>query len=49
MINNLRLWDVEIPVEDELDYPTLEFRRAVQDITAVLYPDDSNYEGKNFD
>lgn len=49
VINNLRLWDVEIPVEDELDYPTLESRRAVQDITAVLYPDDSNYEGKNFD
>lgn len=46
VINNLRLWDVEIPVENELDYPTLESRRAVQDITAVLYPDDSNYEGK---
>lgn len=46
VINNLRLWDVEIPVEDELNYPTLESRRAVQDITAVLYPDDSNYEGK---
>lgn len=46
VINNLRLWDVEIPVEYELDYPTLESRRAVQDITAVLYPDDSNYEGK---
>lgn len=46
VINNLRLWDVEIPLENELDYPTLESRRAVQDITAVLYPDDSNYEGK---
>ncbi|GAB6695394.1 glycogen/starch/alpha-glucan phosphorylase [Streptococcus uberis] len=46
VINILRLWDVEIPLENELDYPTLESRRAVQDITAVLYPDDSNYEGK---
>lgn len=46
VINNLRLWDVEIPLENELDYPTLESRRAVQDITAVLYPDDSNYDGK---
>ncbi|GAB6709293.1 glycogen/starch/alpha-glucan phosphorylase [Streptococcus uberis] len=46
VINNLRLWDVEIPVENELDYLTLESRRAVQDITAVLYPDDSNYDGK---
>lgn len=46
VINNLRLWDVEIPIENELDYPTLESRRAIKDITAVLYPDDSNYEGK---
>lgn len=45
-INNLRLWDVEIPEEYELYYPTLESRRRVEDITAVLYPDDSNYEGK---
>ncbi|MFC3927071.1 glycogen/starch/alpha-glucan phosphorylase [Streptococcus caprae] len=45
-INNLRLWDVEIPEEYELNYPTLADRRAVQDITAILYPDDSNYEGK---
>ena len=26
VINNLRLWDVEIPEEYELDYPTLEAR-----------------------
>lgn len=45
-INNLRLWDVEIPEEYELYYPTLESRRRVEDITAILYPDDSNYEGK---
>lgn len=45
-VNNLRLWDVEIPEEYELNYPTLESRRRVQDITAVLYPDDTSYEGK---
>ncbi|RSJ26575.1 glycogen/starch/alpha-glucan phosphorylase [Streptococcus intermedius] len=45
-VNNLRLWDVEIPEEYELDYPTIEAHRKVQDITAILYPDDSNYEGK---
>lgn len=45
-INNLRLWDVEIPEECELNYPTLESRRRVKNITAILYPDDSNYEGK---
>ena len=46
VINNLRLWDVEIPEEYELDYPTLEARRRVKDITAILYPDDSTIEGK---
>ena len=45
-VNNLRLWDVEIPEEYELEYPTIEARRKVQDITAILYPDDSSYEGK---
>ncbi|MEX2783583.1 glycogen/starch/alpha-glucan phosphorylase [Streptococcus sp. H49] len=46
VINNLRLWDVEIPEEYELNYPTIADRRRVQDITATLYPDDSSYEGK---
>ncbi|WP_270737598.1 glycogen/starch/alpha-glucan phosphorylase [Streptococcus anginosus] len=46
VVNNLRLWDVEIPKEYELEYPTIEARRKVQDITAILYPDDSSYEGK---
>ncbi|WP_270661592.1 glycogen/starch/alpha-glucan phosphorylase [Streptococcus anginosus] len=46
VVNNLRLWDIEIPEEYELDYPTIEARRKVQDITAILYPDDSSYEGK---
>ena len=46
VINNLRLWDVEIPEEYELDYPTLEARRRVKDITAILYPDDTTIEGK---
>ena len=46
VINNLRLWDVEIPEEYELDYPTLDARRRVKDITAILYPDDSTIKGK---
>ena len=46
VINNLRLWDVEIPEEYELDYRTLEDRRRVKNITAILYPDDSTVEGK---
>lgn len=46
VVNNLRLWDIEIPEKYELEYPTIEARRKVQDITAILYPDDSSYEGK---
>lgn len=45
-VNNLRLWDVEIPEEDELRYPTIADRRRIEDITAVLYPDDSNAQGR---
>ncbi|WEV45043.1 glycogen/starch/alpha-glucan phosphorylase [Streptococcaceae bacterium ESL0687] len=47
IVNNLRLWDVEIPEEDELRYPTIESRRQVEDITNILYPDDTSYEGKS--
>ncbi|WP_019778595.1 glycogen/starch/alpha-glucan family phosphorylase, partial [Streptococcus sobrinus] len=46
VVNNLRLWDVEIPEDQETLYPSLESRRAIQDITAILYPDDSTLEGK---
>ncbi|KXT76362.1 Glycogen phosphorylase [Streptococcus sp. DD10] len=46
IVNNLRLWDVEIPEDQEIHYPSIEARRRVTDITAVLYPDDSSYEGK---
>uniref|UniRef100_UPI000378E22B glycogen/starch/alpha-glucan phosphorylase n=1 Tax=Streptococcus sobrinus TaxID=1310 RepID=UPI000378E22B len=46
VVNNLRLWDVEIPEDQESLYPSLESRRAIQDITAILYPDDSTLEGK---
>lgn len=41
VVNNLRLWDVEIPEKYELDYPTLADRRRIEDITSVLYPDDA--------
>lgn len=44
--NQMRLWAVEIPITEEGNYLTVEQRRAVQDITAVLYPDDSNYDGR---
>ncbi|MBS7577308.1 MULTISPECIES: glycogen/starch/alpha-glucan phosphorylase [unclassified Enterococcus] len=46
VINNLRLWDVEIPEEEEQNYHSIEDRRKIQDITSILYPDDSTYEGR---
>lgn len=44
--NTLRLWDAEIPPEEELSYPTIADRRRIEDLTSILYPDDSNYEGR---
>lgn len=44
--NTLRLWDAEIPTEHELDYPTINDSRQLEDLTAVLYPDDSTEQGR---
>lgn len=46
IINNLRLWSAEIPYGDEASFSTEEQREEVKRITEVLYPDDSNYEGR---
>lgn len=45
-VNNLRLWDVEIPEFEEYKYYSINERRKIYDITGVLYPDDSTYEGR---
>lgn len=45
-VNNLRLWSAEIPVEEEANYHTLDEIQPISEITQVLYPDDSNYEGQ---
>ncbi|MCP0886314.1 glycogen/starch/alpha-glucan phosphorylase [Ligilactobacillus sp. WILCCON 0076] len=45
-VNTLRLWDAEIPENEEIKYPTIEARRNIEDLTSVLYPDDSNEDGK---
>ncbi|MCW1057037.1 glycogen/starch/alpha-glucan phosphorylase, partial [Streptococcus anginosus] len=44
--NTLRLWDAEIAPEDELKYPSIADRRKVEDLTSILYPDDSSYDGR---
>lgn len=46
IVNTMRLWGVEIPVSQEGKYRTIEERRAFEDLTAVLYPDDSNESGR---
>ncbi|WP_407371039.1 glycogen/starch/alpha-glucan phosphorylase [Carnobacterium sp.] len=46
VVNNLRLWSAEIPPEEEIRYKTIAEREVVNQITEVLYPDDSNYEGQ---
>lgn len=46
VVNNLRLWSAEIPPEEEIHYHTIADREKVNQITEVLYPDDSNYEGQ---
>lgn len=46
VVNNLRLWNAEIPPEEEIHYHSLAAHEEVNQITEVLYPDDSNYEGQ---
>ncbi|CZR00827.1 glycogen/starch/alpha-glucan phosphorylase [Trichococcus ilyis] len=46
IVNNLRLWSAEIPYGDEARFSTEQQREEVKRITEVLYPDDSNYEGR---
>ncbi|MGB7367040.1 glycogen/starch/alpha-glucan phosphorylase [Carnobacterium jeotgali] len=46
VVNKLRLWSAEIPPEEEINFKTSAEREVVNQITEVLYPDDSNYEGQ---
>lgn len=45
-VNTMRLWDAEIPPAEDAKYLTIEARRKVEDLTSVLYPDDSNEDGR---
>lgn len=46
IVNNIRLWSAEIPEEEQANYRTIDSRRKIDEITQVLYPDDSDYEGR---
>ena len=46
VVNNLRLWSAEIPYGEESQFNLEKEREEIKKITEVLYPDDSNYEGR---
>ncbi|MDT2604274.1 glycogen/starch/alpha-glucan phosphorylase [Enterococcus dongliensis] len=46
IVNTMRLWSVEIPPEEEENYRSIEDRRTVEDLTSVLYPDDTSEDGR---
>lgn len=46
IVNTMRLWSVEISPEEEERYRSIKDRRAVEDLTSVLYPDDSSEAGR---
>lgn len=46
IVNTMRLWSVEISPEEEDRYRSIKDRRAVEDLTSVLYPDDSSEAGR---
>ncbi|GMA54699.1 alpha-1,4 glucan phosphorylase [Alicyclobacillus contaminans] len=46
IVNTMRLWSVEIPASEEAKYQNLTQRRTIEDLTAVLYPDDSQERGR---
>lgn len=45
VVNNLRLWSAELPYNAHAGY-TLAQKQRVNEITEILYPDDSNYAGR---
>ena len=55
-VNTLRLWSAEVmPTSDDFEIhnrqeykKAIEYKYSVESISEVLYPDDSNYQGKLF-
>ena len=53
-VNTMRLWSAEVMPRDTDEGPysthdyvkAMEYRRAVESISEILYPDDSRYEGR---
>ncbi|GAB2026416.1 glycogen/starch/alpha-glucan phosphorylase [Lactovum odontotermitis] len=45
-VNNLCLWRAELPVDADTTHLSLDYMHDVDTLSAVLYPDDSNYAGR---
>ncbi|MDR0298543.1 MAG: glycogen/starch/alpha-glucan phosphorylase [Streptococcaceae bacterium] len=45
-VNNLCLWRAELPEGEGAAHPSLDYMHDVDTLSAVLYPDDSNYAGR---
>ena len=47
-VNTMRLWSAEITKEDKAKFQNFEGRQELENLTSVLYPDDSNEQGSRF-
>lgn len=47
-VNTMRLWSAEVTQEDKAKFQNFEGRQELENLTSVLYPDDSNEQGRRF-
>ncbi|MGX7012920.1 glycogen/starch/alpha-glucan phosphorylase [Vagococcus silagei] len=47
-VNTMRLWSAEVTEEDKINFQNFEDRKELENLTSVLYPDDSNEAGLRF-
>lgn len=45
-VNNMVLWRSEVPHDIDVQFQNLDYMRQTAMLTAELYPDDSNYDGR---
>lgn len=45
-VNNMCLWRSEVPADLDTKFQNLEYMRQTSMLSAELYPDDSNYDGR---
>ncbi|MEG0254568.1 MAG: glycogen/starch/alpha-glucan phosphorylase [Vagococcus sp.] len=47
-VNTMRLWSAEVTEADKANFQNFEGRQELENLTSVLYPDDSNEHGRRF-